>query len=195
MAVRLINRETSLNLSQLSKDSLENTLLIADPSLQDGIFDRTVIHIAGYSQEDGAVGYIMNKPTEKTVGEILQGEVFETLKSIPIYFGGPVQTDQIVFSAYWWDQQEDFHYRLRISADEATQMRGKPGCLLLAHVGHSAWQPNQLELELQEQAWVNVPVSSDTISVNHTKLWKTLLVNSSPYHKLLAMTPRSVRVN
>lgn len=169
--------------------------MIADPSLQDEIFDRTVIHIAGHSQEDGAVGYIMNKPTEKTVGEILQGEVFETLKSIPIYFGGPVQTDQIVFSAYWRGKQDDFHYRLRISAEEANQMRSKSGCLLLAHVGHAGWQPNQLESELEEQAWVNAPVSSETLSVPHTELWRTLLANLSPYHKLLSMTPTDVRVN
>jgi len=179
----------------LSKDSLNNSLLIADPSLTDGVFNRTVIHIADHSSEDGAIGFIMNKPTDKKVGEILQGDLFTNLQSIPIYFGGPVDTDQIVFSAYWWDKSEVFRYRLRISAEEATQMKHKAGCLLLAHVGHAGWQPGQLEEELEEQAWVNLPVSSKTISVNSEDLWQQLLSGLSPYHKLLSKTPQNPRLN
>jgi len=186
---------TSPNLSPLSKDSLDNTLLIADPSLQDGIFDRTVIHIAEHSLEEGALGYILNKPTDKTVGEILQGDIFENLKHIPIYFGGPVQTDQIVFSAYWWDHEDDFSYRLRISAEEATTMKGKSGCMLLAHVGHAGWQPKQLESELDEQAWISTIVSAETISANPNLLWETILQSLSPYHKLLSKTPKDIRQN
>ena len=179
----------------MSKDSLENSLLIADPSLQDGIFDRTVIHIAEHSAKEGALGYILNKPTDKTVGEILQGDIFDNLKNIPIFFGGPVQTDQIVFSAYWWDQDEDFNYRLRISAEEASTMKGKPGCLLLAHVGHSGWQSKQLESELAEHTWISTFVSPETISANPSSLWQTLLEDLSPYHKLLSLTPRDLRNN
>jgi len=154
-----------------------------------------VIHVAEHSQENGAVGFIINKPTDKKVGEILHGNDFVHLQNIPIYFGGPVNTDQIVFSAYWWDDKKVFRYRLRISAEEASEMRHKAGCLLLAHVGHSSWQPNQLESELDEQAWVNLPVSSDTISVSSEDLWKKLLSDLSPYHRLLSMTPTDIRQN
>ena len=179
----------------MNKDSLENTLLIADPSLSGGLFDRTVIHLAEHSAEDGAIGFIMNKPTDKTVGEILQGNDFSGLENIPIYFGGPVNTDQIVFSAYWWDQEEEFHYRLRISAIEASEMKKKAGCLLLAHVGHSGWQPAQLESELDEKSWISIPVSSDAISIPSASLWESLLSEISPYHQLLSITPLDVRNN
>ena len=189
------NLVTSPSPLLLSKDSLHNSLLVADPSLTDGVFDRTVIHIAEHSADGGATGYIINKPTGNTVGEILEGEQFTDLRSVPIYFGGPVRTDQIIFSAYWWNSEGDFQYRLRISAEEAKSMKAKSGCLIMAHVGHAAWEPSQLEQELDEQAWVNLAVSSETISTSPSLLWQTLLSDFSPYHHLLSMSPKDIRIN
>lgn len=168
---------------------------MADPSLKDGIFDRSVIHLAEHSAENGAVGYILNKPTEKVVGEILTAPMFEALKNLPIYFGGPVGTDQIVFSVYWWDDEGEFRYRLRISAEEAIEMKGQAGALVLAHVGHAAWEPQQLEGELEEQAWVHMAVSEKTLSLGHAQMWTTLLEDLSPYHLLLSLTPLEVNKN
>lgn len=174
---------------------LENSLLIADPSLCDGIFDRTVIHISEHSEEGGAVGYILNKPTEKTVGEILMDPSFKELWNLPIYFGGPVGTDHIVFSVYWWEADHTFKYRLRVSAEEAKVMKRRPGSILLAHVGHSSWHEGQLERELQEESWVSMPVSENTLSVGAKSLWKTLLGELSPFHKLLSLTPEEIEKN
>jgi len=174
---------------------LQNSLLIADPSLKDGIFDRSVIHIADYSESDGAVGYILNKPTDKRVGEVLNEPAFSGLKNIPIYLGGPVGTDHIVFSAYWWDQEKNFRYRLRVSAEEAVQMKQRPGSLLIAHVGHSSWHSGQLEKELEEKSWFSAQVLPDTISLNSSQLWTGLLNEMSSYHRLVAMTPNDTSLN
>ncbi len=141
------------------------------------------------------MGYIMNKPTGKNVGEVLQGDMFQGLEHIPIYFGGPVRPDQIMFSAYWWAPDGEFSYRLRISAEEAVTMKSSAGCLLLAHVGHAGWSPGQLENELDEQSWVNTAVASEVISLNATKLWQSLLAQVSPFHALLSRTPQELRVN
>jgi len=176
-------------MAQENVKSLENSLLIADPSLRDGTFDRSVIHIFEYSSEDGAVGYIINKPTDKKVGDILTKPMFSALSKIPVYYGGPVDTDKLVFSAYSWDSKKNFRYRLRISADEAVTLKQHPGSLLLAHIGHSSWQPEQLERELSEQVWVSTGVSSSTISINTELLWKSLLEEISPFHQLMSLTP------
>ena len=66
---------------------LENSLLIADPSLRDGLFDRSVIHLAEHSLQHGAIGYILNKPTDKKVGDVLTAPMFTPLKNIPIFLG------------------------------------------------------------------------------------------------------------
>lgn len=174
---------------------LENSLLIADPSLRDGVFDRTVIHISEHSKKDGAVGYILNKPTDKKVGDVLTDGVFSGLKNVPVYFGGPVGTDHIVFSVYWWDEEKNFCCHLRISAEEAVRIKRRPGSLLIAHVGHSSWHEGQLEDELSEKAWVSARISENTLSVNHSALWKTLLEELSPFHRLMALTPLKVEEN
>ena len=173
---------------------LQNSLLIADPSLKDGVFDRSVIHLSDYSESEGAIGYILNKPTDKKVGEVLVDPLFSGLKNIPIYFGGPVGTDHIVFSAYWWDEKI-FRYRLRVSAEEALEMKHRPGSMLIAHVGHSSWYSGQLEKELEENAWFPSQVLPDTISLNANHLWKGLLNEMSPYHRLIALTPEDISLN
>lgn len=182
-------------MSEQSIKVLENSLLIADPSLQDGCFDRAVIHISEHNPKEGALGYILNKPTDKKVGEVLKEPMFQSLSSIPVFFGGPVDTDQIVFSAYWWDDQENFRYRLRISAEEASQMKRWPGSLLIAHVGHSAWHEGQLESELLEQAWVSRSVANSTLAIAPSQMWHELLQDITPYHRLLSLTPLRMGMN
>ncbi len=177
-----------------TKYTLENSLLIAEPSLSDGVFDRAVIHVSEYSEGEGAIGYILNKPTDRNVGEILTDPIFEPLKNIPVYFGGPVGTDHLVFSVFWWEEGS-FRYRLRVSAQEATKIKRRPGSLLIAHVGHSSWYDGQLESELSEEVWISTAVSPSTLNWNATKLWGELMKEISPYHRLLARTPKDIGKN
>lgn len=181
-------------MSSETKHISENSLLIAEPSLGGGVFDRAVIHVSEYSEEDGAIGYILNKPTDHNVGEILTDAMFEPLKNIPVYFGGPVGTDHLVFSVFWW-QKGNFHYRSRVSAEDATKIKRRPGSLLIAHVGHSSWYEGQLESELSEEAWISTPVSPTTLNWNATQLWGELMKEISPYHRLLARTPKDIGKN
>lgn len=174
---------------------LENSLLIADPSIEDVGFDRSVIHLSECSTEEGAIGYIINKPTGKRVGEILTAPMFSLLKNIPIYYGGPVGTEHVVFSVYWWGENGQFKYRLRISAEEAVKLKRMPGSILIAHVGHSSWYKGQLENELSERVWITTPVWQETLSVDSTELWGDLLKTISPYHHLLSLTPQQLDKN
>ena len=49
-------------------DSLRGKLLLAGPTLKDPNFDRTVVLIAEHTEE-GAMGLVLNRPSEATVGE------------------------------------------------------------------------------------------------------------------------------
>ena len=55
---------------------LRGKLLIADPSLRDGTFNRSVILLTDHSAEEGAYGLILNQPTGKVVGDFLKGKEF-----------------------------------------------------------------------------------------------------------------------
>ncbi len=79
-------------------ESLAGQLLLASPSLQDPNFVRTVVLI-GIHSEDGAMGVVLNRPSNATVAEAvpqLEGVVgaLET-----VYVGGPVQPSSVVFLA------------------------------------------------------------------------------------------------
>ena len=71
-------------------DSLRGKLLLASPTLLDPNFARTVVLIAEHT-EDGAMGLILNRPTENTVAEVWKMVGEEDLDCPqPIFFGGPV---------------------------------------------------------------------------------------------------------
>ncbi len=181
-------------MSNKSEQSLKDHLLIADPSLSEGIFHRSVIHISEHTDSDGAVGCILNKPTDRVVGEVLTEPEFTSLATIPVYFGGPVGLDHLVFSAYWW-HEDKLRYKIRISADEATGRMGLHGNIVVAHVGYAAWDKGQLESEILDHAWITTKAPSNMLSIPSEDLWKEVLADMSPYHKLLSMTPDNIGSN
>ena len=70
--------------------SLKSQLLIAMPNLEDPNFSRTVTYICEHG-EHGAMGIVLNRPTELRLSDILQHMKIDADT-------GPA-SDQIVFSA------------------------------------------------------------------------------------------------
>src|SRR3546814_15729339 len=77
--------------------SLANQLLIALPSLADPNFARSVALICQYD-EDGAMGVVVNRPSEFTLGEVFEQMGIETdddeLAAQPVPAGGPVTVER-----------------------------------------------------------------------------------------------------
>ena len=68
-------------------------LLIAEPSiLGDSSFNRSVVLLADYN-EDGSVGFILNKPLEYSLSDLIP----EISVEFKIYNGGPVEQDNLYF--------------------------------------------------------------------------------------------------
>src|SRR5213594_3151887 len=77
---------------------LSRHLLIASPALVDPNFHRTVVLIA-HHDEEGAMGVVLNRPTDTTVGETVP-EVEDIVGAQEIvYAGGPVATEGVVVLA------------------------------------------------------------------------------------------------
>ena len=64
---------------------LQGQLLLADPSLREGAFRRSVILLAEHDSNQGTFGLILNHPTGKTVGDFLQGEEFTPLRQLAVH--------------------------------------------------------------------------------------------------------------
>ena len=175
---------------------LEGQLLIADPSLRDGIFNKSVILLAEHNSDDGAYGLILNQPTGQKVGDLLSSPEFEELRNIPIHLGGPVGQEHLTFAAFWTKPNKAIKFAARISAADAIKRSHQPGTLIRAFAGHSGWVPGQLESELQKHSWIPTLPTSGLLASHHEQdLWADLLRGISPYHKILAEAPDDIYVN
>src|ERR1035441_3016347 len=82
--------------------SLCGQLLLASPALMDPNFRRAVILVSVHSEE-GAMGVVLNRPSEVTVSEAVP-QLEQTVSELePVYVGGPVQPSSIVFLAEFLD--------------------------------------------------------------------------------------------
>ncbi len=152
--------------------SLTNHFLIAMPGLRDPNFSRTVTYVCEHTDQ-GAMGIVINRPTEVTLGELLaQLEIptrLDWVRDTPVYQGGPVQTDRgfVLHSA-----GPAFDSTLSITPDisvttsrdvlEAIAGGEGPERSLIA-LGYAGWGGGQLEQEMSANAWLSGPADSDII--------------------------------
>ena len=175
---------------------LQGQLLLADPSLRDGIFGRSVVFLAEHHSGKGTYGLILNHPTGKTVGDFLFGADFAPLRQLPVHTGGPVAQDQLTFSSFWWSKKLGLRWAVRISAEDAVKHAHRPGRIVRAFVGHSGWSAGQLENELRHSSWFTARPHSDLLGHQHDlTLWTELMRHLSPLHRILAEAPNDPSLN
>ena len=101
----LARRHADLDLRRRMTESLRGQLLIASPALIDPNFRRTVVLVVAHD-EDGAVGLVLNRPTETEVAEAVP-ELAELVEpDAVVSIGGPVQNEAVVVLAEWDDTDE-----------------------------------------------------------------------------------------
>ena len=77
--------------------NLKDHFLIAMPNMADPHFSKTLTYICEHN-EQGALGLVVNRPIDMVLSKLLEqvgipAKAKECV-SIPIHFGGPVQTDR-----------------------------------------------------------------------------------------------------
>jgi len=157
-------------------------LLVATPELRDPNFARTVVLMVD-ADPDGAVGVILNRPTDVLVGEVLapwQQRVGEP----PVLFeGGPVSSQAALAVGLLRDAGDvpvgfhAFHGRLGL-LDLDTPGELVEGTLsgLRIFAGYAGWGADQLELEIAEGSWYVVPaLRADIFRSSVATLWNDVL--------------------
>ena len=169
---------------------LSGSLLLASPTLRDGIFDHSVVLVAEHSKKDGAFGVILNHPTGREVGQFLDSPEFAPLSRIPVHVGGPVAQDQLVFAAFSQGPDNQLNFAMRLPVDQAVAKAKSPGVVVRAFIGYSGWTAGQLEGELKRDAWITTSPDSSLPGRQHDQsLWRELLQSISPFHRILAEAP------
>jgi len=149
--------------------SLANHFLIAMPAMADPNFSRTLTYVCEHN-EGGAIGIIVNRPIDMNLAGLfdrvniaLEDEQAEArFAGLPVYFGGPVQTDRgfvLHRPAGQWQSSLNVNDSIALtSSRDILQAMGSTGLPVdvLVSLGYAGWTAGQLEWELSQNAWLTV---------------------------------------
>src|SRR5258707_4319653 len=71
-------------------------LLVASRDLGDPNFAKTVILLVHYSEEQGAVGLVLNRRTDVPMSRVFQDLKEAKGRTDPVYVGGPVELNSVL---------------------------------------------------------------------------------------------------
>lgn len=152
---------------------LSRQLLLAMPGKVMGSLADTVIYVCEHT-EQGALGLVINRPTDLTIGDLLKRldlplslEIGAREQS-PVFFGGPVQTDRgfvLHRPAHGYGSSIRLgDIALTTSRDVLQDVAGGKGPEhLLVTLGYAGWGAGQLEDEMAQNAWLNVEANHEII--------------------------------
>lgn len=152
--------------------NLTDHFLIAMPTLEDPNFFHSVTYICEHNSE-GAMGIVVNRPLDLSFLEVVEhmdiAVSVEGLDQIPVYLGGPVQPDR---GFVLHEPLGDWETTTRINDTFAlTSSRDIVAAIANGHgparyfvaLGFAGWEPNQLEDEIAQNAWLCVPADLNMI--------------------------------
>jgi len=174
--------------------SLAGSLLLAHPALRDPNFRRTVILMSVHNAE-GAMGMVLNRPLGRLLGELNTGFSLGPLAVVPLFQGGPVQTEQLILAA-WQSREDGFKLHLGIEPDKAIELAAEEDVQVRAFLGYSGWSAGQLENELGQETCVVAAVPGDLMHHPQDEgLWRTALGTVSLDWRLRASEPDDTSLN
>ncbi|MFY9242444.1 MAG: YqgE/AlgH family protein [Polaribacter sp.] len=179
---------------------LKGRLLIAEPSILNDIsFNRAIILITEHT-ENNSVGFILNRPLELTITDLLP----EINCSFLVYEGGPVEQDNLYFvhkvpelipesievdnGIFWGGNFDSLKHLLHNNLLQENDIR--------FFLGYSGWGKNQLLNELNTNSWfISKNDITDIFSKSNDTLWRSKLIQKGGNYKLWANAPSDINLN
>jgi putative transcriptional regulator len=166
----------------------------------DNYFKRSIVLLTEHNDE-GSVGFVLNKPVNMKVNEIMTDlPPVNTVVSL----GGPVQTNTLhyihtlgdiipgsikVLDNIYWGGEFDVIKRLLESSSLTNEN-------IRFFLGYSGWQANQLEDELNDNAWVVADIHPDEIMGRMNKVyWNKTLNKLGKKFQMWANFPENPQMN
>jgi len=179
-----------------SPQNFTGQLLVAHPSLLDPNFRRSVLFISSHDAAEGAVGLIINRPLDKHVSELVTDPTPEALGDLPVFLGGPVGTNQLMFASFDWDDSNSLSLNQHVGIEEAHLLAEQDRTAIRAFVGYAGWTAGQLENELRQNAWVLRKPDRTVLSPERLpRLWFEIMRSLGPWFKMLAAAPDDPSLN
>ena len=154
--------------------NLTNHFLIAMPAMADPYFAKSLVYIAEHNNQ-GALGIIVNRPIDMSLATLFEkiDVAFEAesmaLAKLPVFFGGPVQTDR---GFVLHRPKGQWHSTLSVTDEigltssrdilQAMSENGAPNEVVIS-LGYAGWTAGQIEWELSQNAWLTVAADPDIL--------------------------------
>ncbi len=181
-------------------------LIASSPNMLDPIFKEAVILLLE-NDEYGAFGFVLNKPRDLTLNEVLLDEKPLGPKIYHAWFGGPVDEQRgfllcngtrLKSLGIDWNESDDDQLNIRdgiittanpliteeiiwqhydlLTPIEQTQLPENLDLPFRFILGYSGWNADQLEKEISEGWWLEIPWNKELIfSSEPNKVWKEAL--------------------
>jgi putative transcriptional regulator len=160
---------------------LTGQLLVATPALNDSYFHKAVIYILSHSEE-GAMGIVVNHVIQNLSSSLILSHLninqSDQHKDMPIHFGGPIES-QRGFVLHTRDYNIDtFQLDTPIALSSNLQILkeialGNGPHKSLFALGYAGWEAGQLEAEIAENSWINLPATEELVfDVTNSNKWE-----------------------
>src|SRR5262249_51994416 len=143
--------------------------------------------------DEGAVGVVLNRPFDVTVGDAVPPLAELVPEGEPLFHGGPVQPEAAVVVGDFFDPSKAgviAFGTIGFVAEEVDVMEA--GILRRARVyaGYSGWGPGQLEGEIGEDAWLVTPALPEDVFLDEPgRLWGQVLARLGRGYEILRTMP------
>ena len=161
-------------MKNVSPSYLKHQFLIAMPHMADPHFAQTLTYIVEHTA-NGAMGLVVNRPQDLNLADILEQlrpdiEPPARCQSVPIYMGGPVQTDR---GFVLHPSGPEYQYQATVDLGGLSLSTSQDVLFAIADgvgpsqslitLGYAGWEAGQLEAELADNAWLNCPFDPEII--------------------------------
>lgn len=177
-------------------ESLSGKLLVASPLLQDPNFHRTVVFLFEHG-EDGAVGTVLNRPTEEPASEHLPAWSEFIAAPDVVFVGGPVRNEIAIGVAEFADETQADSVFAGIGFIDLSDPPNSKANLARIRIfsGYSGWDAGQLEVELAVDSWFIVEAVAEDVFGDPDDLWARVLRRQTGRIRLYAEYPEDLSLN
>jgi putative transcriptional regulator len=162
----------------------EPIILIAKRQLQDKLYGSTIL-IARPIGAERHVGFIVNKPTQVTLGKLFPTHEPSRKVTDPVFLGGPV-SPEVIFALVQGRESpggrsikilDDLY--LAIDSEVVDQVIEKQPAQARFFAGMVLWRPGELSEELKRGLWYTLDAKSDLALRKSTEgMWEELVGRS-----------------
>jgi len=146
-------------------------------------FKRSVILLTDHSQKDGTVGFILNKPLNVKINDLVDD--FPEIEA-SMYYGGPVAKETLHYihdvgdildesvkihpGIYWGGDFEKLKFLIENELVKPHNIK--------FFLGYSGWSPGQLMDEMHYGSWITAHMDINyAFKTKHHKMWSNVMKN------------------